>query len=76
MKYLIIALFLMGCENRHELVLCKEMCNSAAQDHVQIKQYSMGTCICDNEEGRKVSLGYHLLLDNRCKIPKDRKSWE
>lgn len=46
--------------------LCEDFCKSKGQDYSDILQDSMGTCICDNEEGRKVQKGYHLYINGGC----------
>jgi hypothetical protein len=44
--------------------LCVQMCDSSGQDYSEVLQYSMGTCICNNDEGRKVAEGYHRYLND------------
>ncbi len=46
--------------------LCKQICYSFAQDYSKVRQYSMGTCICDNKYGNEVARAYHLYLNNKC----------
>jgi hypothetical protein len=56
--------------------LCDNYCNSSGEGYVDVKQMSYGVCICNNEEGNKVSLGYHLLLNNKCNVPKDPRRYQ
>lgn len=46
--------------------LCESMCAGDGQESSHVLQYSAGTCICDNEEGRRVADGYHMYLNNQC----------
>jgi hypothetical protein len=54
------------------LAMCADFCNSSGEGYVDVKQMSMGTCICNNDEGQRVALGYHLFLNNKCFIPQDK----
>lgn len=44
--------------------LCEQFCDS--QGHLQVKRDSLGGCMCDNEEGRKMDRGYLSELNGNC----------
>lgn len=79
MQYFILlfSLFIIGCTVRvyepgmNSFEACSSMCYSKGQNYSEVLQCSMGTCICDNEEGRKVAEGYHMYLNNQCNEPEE-----